>query len=511
NSLSAIKGGQIFTTSRSNGNAGNVNLNAQNTISIDGKKSPGVVSSVFSNVETGATGNGGAINITTDSLFLTNGGQLNVITIGQGDGGEINIYAYDIVSFEGIDENSSRESGAFSSVFPNGSGDSGNININTDLLSLNNSAVINANTSGNGNAGEINITANSLSAIKGGQIFTTSRSNGNAGNINLNITENINLAGTSSTYFARLAEFGADNVDNAGPFSGLFANTSPDSTGNSGSIAIIGSEATSVTIQDEAQIAVDSAGTGVGGNIALQGDSLTLNRGVVTAEAVGNQGGNINLALQDLLLLRNGSQINSSAGSGGGVGDGGNVDIDTNLLVAFPSENSDITANAFLGNGGRVEINTQALFGTEFRLEQTPESDITVSSEFGLDGAVEINTLGLEPTQGLTKLPSAFVVSQPLQGCQANRDSDNSSFINTGRGGLPPNPYESLDNSKVFDDVQLPNRWTENSVVNAPSSPAPTESVVEATTWVVNNSGKVELVSDTSSTIYQCGDQVSEN
>ncbi|MEM7760634.1 MAG: filamentous hemagglutinin N-terminal domain-containing protein [Cyanobacteria bacterium P01_A01_bin.40] len=510
NNISINNGARLSSSTMNVGNAGNINLNAENLISVDGEDSSELNSSIFSSVSEDATGNGGVINIKTGSLFLTNGGQLNVSTFGQGNGGEINIDARETVSFSGVGSGSF-ESGAFSNVDQDAVGDSGNININTDSLSLDNSAVINANTSGNGNAGEINITANSLSAINGGQIFTTSRSNGNAGNINLNIADNLNLSGTSSTYFARLAEFGTDNVDNAGLFSGLFANTSPDSTGNSGSIAINGSDTTHITIQDEAQIAVDSAGTGVGGNIALQGDSLTLNRGVVTAEAVGNQGGNINLALQDLLLLRNGSQINSSAGSGGGVGDGGNVDINTNLLVAFPSENSDITANAFLGNGGRVEINTQAIFGTEFRPEQTPESDITVSSEFGLDGAVEINTLGLEPTQGLTKLPSAFVVSQPLQGCQANRGANNSSFINTGRGGLPPNPYESLDNSKVFDDVQLPNHWAENSVVNAPISPAPTEPVVEATTWVVNNKGKVELVADTSSTIYQCGDQVSSN
>ena len=266
-----------------------LNLNSNNTISVDGENFE-FISGVLSTVESEASGNSGKINITTDSLFLTNGGQLNVITFGQGDAGEINIDARELVSFEGVGSGSF-ESGAFSNVDRDANGDSGNIDINADSLSLNNSAVINANTSGNGNAGEINITANNFSAINGGQIFTTSRSNGNAGNINLNIAENINLAGTSSTYFARLEEFGTELVDNAGPFSGLFANSSSNSTGDSGSIVINGDNGTSIAIQDQAQIAVDSAGIGEGGDITLQGDSLTLDRGVVTAEAVDNQGG----------------------------------------------------------------------------------------------------------------------------------------------------------------------------------------------------------------------------
>ena len=62
-------------------------------------------------------------------------------------------------------------------------------------------------------------------------------------------------------------------------------------------------------------------------------------------------------------------------------------------------------------------------------------------------------------------MPTTFAVPKPLQGCQASREKNSSSFINTGRGGLPPNPYESLDNSNMFVDVQLPSKWTESSGV----------------------------------------------
>ena len=68
------------------------------------------------------------------------------------------------------------------------------------------------------------------------------------------------------------------------------------------------------------------------------------------------------------------------AGTGG---DGGNIDIDSDFIVAVPEENSDITANAFQGKGGRVQITAQGIFGTQFRKDETAQSDTTASSRFG--------------------------------------------------------------------------------------------------------------------------------
>lgn len=497
--ISVKDGAQLSSNTFGSGDAGDINLNAQNAISFDGEKTSQINSSAFSAVDSGASGNGGEINVMTDSLFLMNGAQISVNTFGQGNAGEINIDARNTISLDGVGSGP-LESGIFSGVSQDAEGNSGNININVNSLSLNNSAVISANTSGNGNGGEINIRANNLSANNGGQIFTSSFSDSNAGNVNINILENISLAGTSSTYFARLEEFGSDLVNNPGPFSGLYANTSQNSKGNSGNIAISGSDALSLTIEDEAQISVNSAGTGLGGNITLQGKSLTLDRGVITAEAVGNQGGNVNLEIQDLLLLRNNSQINSSAGSISGEGNGGNINIDANLIVTFPGENSDIIANAFLGNGGRVEINTQALFGTEFRGELTTANDITASSEFGFDGVVEIDTLDIDPTRGLTEIPTTFISLKPLKSCQAQKDQDNSSFINIGRGGSLANPSD-IDHDDFWEDLRLGDRISQDSnrsIENEVSIDTIPEPIVEAQGWKINDKGKVVLTTQPS-------------
>ena len=140
-----------------------------------------------------------------------------------------------------------------------------------------------------------------------------------------------------------------------------------------------------MTIEDGAEIAVDSKGSGEGGDITLQAGLLTLDQGKITAETTSNQGGNITLTIADKLRLLNNSQITATAGIDEGRGNGGNIIIDAPFIIAFPQGNSDITANAFAGDGGNITINTQGIFGIEFRDQQTSFSDITASSRFGPD------------------------------------------------------------------------------------------------------------------------------
>ena len=239
-------------------------------------------------------------------------------------------------------------------------GDAGGVTITTDSLSLTNGGRVDASTLGQGNAGDVTVIANTLEASSGGQLQTTISGNFDAGNITLKVQDNLTLSGEDS---------------------GLFANTSPDSTGDGGSIFIV--HPTTMIIRDGAQVAVNSEGIGRGGNIDLQAGSLTLDRGTITAETASNQGGNINLTLSDLLTLRNNSQITATAGTAQAGGDGGNITIDAPFIIAFPQENSEISANAFEGKGGNISINTNTIIGIEPRDQQTPLSDITASSEWG--------------------------------------------------------------------------------------------------------------------------------
>jgi large exoprotein involved in heme utilization and adhesion len=212
-----------------------------------------------------------------------------------------------------------------------------------------------------------------------------------------------------------------------------------------------------VIIRDGAKISVNSDGTGDAGNITLQGGILTLdNKASISAQTAGSQGGNININLQDVLVLRRGSQISTTAGTAFAGGDGGNITINAPFIVALPQDNSDITANAFTGKGGNVNIRAQGVFGIEARSQPTPQSDITASSQFGISGQVIINTPNVDPTQGLVELPTGITdVSRLIDNsCVAIAPKNGSEFIVTGRGGLPPSPDDFLSGDVVWSDTR---------------------------------------------------------
>ena len=447
-SLEVTNGAQLNANTFGKGDAGSVTITATDLVKFDGKGD--IFSGASSQVGAGAVGKAGGVSITTGSLEVTNGAQLDTSTFGKGDAGSITITATDLVKFDGKGDIfisgafSAVASGAFSAVAERASGNAGGIKINTPSLILRNKAVLSTFTFGDGNAGTIAVTANTLEASSGGQLQTTTSGNFDAGNITLKVEDNINLAGEGS---------------------GIFANTVEGSSGNGGSIII---DPNTVIIRDGAQIAVNSDGSGVGGNIDLHAGSLTLDKGIMTAATASNQGGDINLTLSDLLTLRNNSQITATAGTDEAGGNGGNITIDAPFIIAFPNEDSDITANAFAGKGGKINIDTNGIFGISKRDDQTSLSDITASSELGPQGAVEINPSAVDPTRGLNNLPQEAVEAEVAQSCQETSSQSTLEFFDIGRGGLPPTP-EDLFSSEIVIAEWIPLDLADDKV-QAPTS-----------------------------------------
>ncbi|MBP0002101.1 MAG: hypothetical protein J7642_00020, partial [Cyanobacteria bacterium SBC] len=88
-------------------------------------------------------------------------------------------------------------------------------------------------------------------------------------------------------------------------------------------------------------------------------------------------------------------------------------------------------------------------------------------------------------TAGLTELPENPDIPRLARGCQAGGVGD-ARFVNTGRSGVPPNPYEPLSSDALVEDTQLPTSWQEDT----------SEPLVEAQGWTVNDRGQVVLISD---------------
>jgi large exoprotein involved in heme utilization and adhesion len=234
---------------------------------------------------------------------------------------------------------------------------------------------------------------------------------------------------------------------------------------------------------NDSQITSRSRGFGDGGSIDLTAQTLRLNRNsTLNAQTTSGNGGNLDLKLTDLLQLRDRSLLSAAAG---GNGNGGNIRLSAPFIVGF--EDSDIVANAFEGRGGNIQITADGIFGLKYRTERTAGNDITASSLFGVNGDVQIQILSIDSTSSLGLLP--------IDGVDRSRQVDrqcssgqSSSFVTTGRSGLPETPVQRL---------QLAALWQDNRAASV-SSFAPMarsiQSVAEATDWQQGANGAVELV-----------------
>jgi large exoprotein involved in heme utilization and adhesion len=250
-------------------------------------------------------------------------------------------------------------------------------------------------------------------------------------------------------------------------------------------------------IQDGAQVTVSSSGTGSAGSLFVDANQIYLNnQGRIRADT-SSGAGNINLR-SPLIVLRHGSRISTNARGSDILG--GNININTDNLVAVPKENSDITANSEDFRGGNVTIRASGIFGIEFREQLTPLSDITatgVTSDFS--GTVNIITPGIDPARGLAQLPTEVVDASNAiaQGCRA---SQGSSFVVSGRGGLPPTPQQALGDDPRWRDWRTPAGVSRqpnarrNGTLPPSTHPAKTKpALVEANGWVLGAEGKVIL------------------
>jgi filamentous hemagglutinin family protein len=467
------------------GNGGKVTINAQDRISLDG-------AAIFSGIESQQTlGNSGDISINTGFLSVINAAQLYTSNRGQkGNAGNITINARDSIFLN--------NGGAiFSRV--EGQGNAGNVTLNAqNNISFNGSAVFSSLESpGLGNSGDIGINAGSVSLINGAQLYASNRGQkGNAGNVTINARDSISFNGAS-----------------------IFSNLEPQAaSNNSNTSATTGS----LSVRDSVQMNDNNQVQGSAGDIQIRSRSLKLdNQAGILAKTTSGNGGNITLRTQNFLVLRRNSQISTTAGTTGAGGNGGNITISTPFIIAFPNENSDITANAFRGQGGKIDINTQENFfiapvsrqELESRIRQInpnlpldpvflPTNDITAISQTNpnLSGQVTVISPEIDPTRDLILLPSVTENTPKLvsSACAVfNEYAGGSSFTITGRGGLPPSPDESLISDALWTDTRLSvaTAQQQHHKTRAAKSKPQLIAIIPATGWVFNDKGEVTLIS----------------
>ncbi|MEG3921504.1 S-layer family protein [Microcoleus sp. T3_A4] len=538
------------------GDGGNLTIRA-NTVEL-------VSSTLYNGTTNESTGQGGNITVEAQRLILREGGAFASFSLSDGASGNIAIKASESVELSGSLPVGLGQTRLGTNTF-DGNGKGGDISIDTKRLSVSNGATISLTTgaifgevvfsTSGGTGGNLTVRASESIEVSGESRFlenagyvassfvTQTASSGRGGDIRISTPKlTVQNGGVISAASLGIADAGditinADRLQvqgigsNSGLRSGIEASVgrafnavNPTASGNAGSLNL---NANQLILRDSAVVNVQSSGTGRAGNINVVANSISLdNKSIIDGTTVSGTGANINLQAQDI-QLRRGSRITTDAG----ISEGGNIRINSDILVALPRENSDITANARTARGGQVTVNVPNIFGfTSLNRDQArislgltddqfaalqvsptsliPTSDIAAISQSSgpaLQGTVTFSSSGVNPAQGLVELPQNVVDSAALIAANPCTQEAESAFTVTGKGGVPPSPNDALSTAPA------PFPWVEEAGRNATSNvedltdvtdrgkkkeegEIPDREVVPAQGWVVNAKGEVTLV-----------------
>ncbi|MEG4962752.1 two-partner secretion domain-containing protein [Microcoleus sp. K4-C2] len=482
-------GSALISTTRSEAPSGNINIKANESVEVLRTPARSPVATLIGATAISINGKAGDINIDTKRLRLSEGGGISLSSgsvVGNqplnttgGPGGNLTIKATESVTLEGISgvlANGSRNP-SFISADTNSAARGGSMKISTPLVILRDGGLISTASLGKGEAGSLTIDAGRVEVI----------GNGGQGEFNSQIQTSVGIV---------------SRVRN------------PNATANGGSLNL---NVGQLILRNGGTLNLQALGSARAGNINVKADAISLdNQSSIDGRTASGAGANINLEARDI-QLRRGSRITTDAS----ISDGGNINIKSDILVALPNENSDITANARSAQGGRVNINVPNVFGfTSVTREQVrgslgltdaqfaalqvsptslvPTSDIAAISQSSgpaLQGSVTFSSSGVNPAQGLVELPQNVVDPAALIAANPCTQDAGSAFTVTGKGGVPLSPND------VLSSPLSPLPWVEPAVGGSqqiegliPSLEIRPTEIIPAQGWVMDDRGEVTLL-----------------
>ena len=242
------------------------------------------------------------------------------------------------------------------------------VTINAAQLTVSDGGFISNAAIGTGRSGDISITATELVSVNSrGFISTGATGIPGESTTNPNTTDPISGVGDSGDITVRAPQVLLDD--------GFIAASSLNQ-GNAGSVFLL--DVDNLTVRNGGEVGARAVfEESFAGSVVVEAQTIVLeDGGSIETAAPSSNGGNIDLTANRYILLRRGSFISAEAGTADaselltppeGLGTGGNVTIQTPFLIAPTTENSDISANAFVGDGGRVNVSATGIFGIEFK------------------------------------------------------------------------------------------------------------------------------------------------
>lgn len=417
NRLRVQNGARLATSTLGISNAGNLVINAQDSIIFSGTTENNQSSSgAFSTVEPDADGDGGTIAINTRNLEISNGAELSASTFGMGNSGRIQIEVVEEVLLDGTGKNSFIESNVERGAVGDASGiviETGSLRVlegsqiqsiiggvgNSEdiVIMADGNILFNGNDdlpngrflpsaifsgvlpSGNGNSGDIVVVADSLNLENASQLSSTTEGSGNAGDIDIRVREHVSLS--NSSLLSEVTSPTEVTEGNGG-------------IGNGGSIFI---SANALEILEGSSLLADTENQGNAGDIALNiRDTLTISgkgpggifRDMITPsqistsvdgeDAIG-EGGDIHITSGDIILT-DGGFINSGTSGSGPAGDitlivNDDISLVSGEIAVFSNSNSqagdlEITADRInLDRGSTLNAESTTVDGGNITLD----------------------------------------------------------------------------------------------------------------------------------------------
>ncbi|MEG4585459.1 filamentous hemagglutinin N-terminal domain-containing protein [Microcoleus sp. MOSTC5] len=395
----------IQSDTKGSDRAGNVTVN-----------SPGLVTfnNSFIRSNTSSAGAAGSIGIEAgQGITLVGGTELSTSTTGSGNAGDITLDTSTLTVARGAQ------------VFArtSGSGNSGTITANASTamnlgLGVEDfSPVLSVETSSAGQPGSIIVNTPSLTLSSTARITATATNTATnplgGGSISLNAST-MDLAGVVGVFAETqgqtpagtltLKPYGNQSTLNLALAPQSLASASTSGTGRGGNLIVQAPEA--ITIRGEGQLAVQTTGDGAAGELRIDTQRLTIADGATVSASTSSQkpegtGGSITINAPESFNLDRASLRAQSTGAA----PAGNIAINTGRLTA---NNGTIATSADRSSGGSIKI-------TASNIRLSGNSDITSRVNSGAGGGGNIN------------LKAGDII--------AFDDSDILAFAGEGRGG----------------------------------------------------------------------------
>ena len=512
NNLKIQNSGEVSVSSSNSGFSGNTTVNADQ-LTLQEKASI--------TADTSGSGKGGDLTVNTNKLSIISGSRVSASTSSQGKGGSIKINTPDnkaqLVQIDGISANGKVNSGIFSdskasgdagnleiytenlkiqnsgevSVSSSNSGFSGNTKINADQVTLLEEASITADTSGSGKGGDLTIHTNELNISSGSRVSASTSNIGKGGSIKINTPNN-------KAQLVKIDGISANGKVNSGIFSDSKA------SGDAGNLEIY---TDNLKIQNSGEVSVSSSDSGLSGNMTVNVSSILLKNqaSIKASTSTKGEGGDITItAANDIKFEGRDSEISSEALEDA---NGGNLNIESGgVIISLEgiNANNDIVVTAD-GRGVGGKLDAKAKYGAygfvNFNKFRTPDSDFSAASRLGEDGTLSLITNNPQP-----QLPQQTSVREIIQVCPASqgvttRAAGKSEYINTGHGGLPPNPNEALESNTAqvpWVTLNSEENQTASAASSTPQNTSTPKVIREAQGWVKMPNGKLLLTTQNS-------------